>query len=69
MLSLHLKHRCALTAAALCLTLSTLTARAGLDSFEIYLNNRLLLKMVAGRAFSLESLRLDKSNSSDQLVI
>ncbi|HWK04605.1 MAG TPA: hypothetical protein VNS58_13285 [Puia sp.] len=69
MLPLNVKHWCALTSVALCLTLSTLASRAGLDSFEIYLNDKLLEKMVAGKAFSLESLRLDKSNSNDRLVI
>ena len=69
MSSFHLRHRCILLAAALCLTLSSLTARAGLDYFEIYLNNQPLLKMSAGKAFSLESLRLNKSNYNDQLVI
>jgi hypothetical protein len=69
MLSLPVKHRCALLAAALCLTLSSLTARAGLDYFEIYLNNQLLLKMTAGKAFNLETLRLNQSNYNDQLVI
>ncbi len=69
MLPLNVRHWCALLSVSLVLTLSTLAARAGLDSFEIYLNNKLLLKMVAGRSFSLESLRLDKSNSNDQLVI
>jgi hypothetical protein len=69
MSSFHLRHRCILLAAALCLTLSSLTAKAGLDYFEIYLNNQLLLKMAAGKTFNLESLRLNKSNYNDQLVI
>jgi hypothetical protein len=55
--------------AALFLTLSSLTATAGLDYFEIYLNNQLRVKMAAGKAFSLENLRLNQSNYNDQLVI
>lgn len=69
MLPSHVMHRCVLLAAALSLTLCTLTAKAGLDVFEIYLNNKLLLKMAAGKSFSLENLPLNGSNYNDQLVI
>lgn len=45
------------------------SATAGLDSFEIYLNNRLLVKQTVDKPLSLESLQLDKSNINDRLVI
>ena len=44
-------------------------ALAGLDSYEIYLNNRLLVKQTVDKPLSLESLQLGKSNANDQLVI
>ena len=47
----------------------THSAIAGLDSYEIYLNNRLLVKQTVDKPLSLESLQLNKSNSNDQLVI
>jgi len=65
----NLKLGLAFTAVALCLTVFTLTAKAGRDSYEIYLNNKLLLKQTVDQSFSLKSLHLDPSNSNDQLVI
>lgn len=45
------------------------TAKAGLDSYEIYLNNKLLLRQAVNQPLSLESLQLTERNSNDQLVI
>jgi hypothetical protein len=45
------------------------TANAGLDSYEIYLNNKLILKQYVNQPLSLESLGLNASNSNDKLVI
>jgi hypothetical protein len=59
----------ALPAIALCLTAFTVTAKAGIDSYEIYLNNKLLLRQVVGQSFNLQNLQLNQSNSNDQLVI
>lgn len=47
----------------------TPSATAGLDSFEIYLNNRLLVRQTVDKPLSLENLQLDKSNVNDRLVI
>lgn len=44
-------------------------AKAGLDSYEIYLNNKLILKQYVNQPLTLESLGLDGSNINDQLVI
>lgn len=55
--------------AALCLTVFTLTAKAGIDSYEIYLNNKLILKQSAAQPLNFKGLQLNKSNSNDQLVI
>src|SRR5215213_4945686 len=45
------------------------TAKAGLDSYEIYLNNKLILKQYVNQPLKLESLGLDQSNINDRLVI
>ena len=45
------------------------TAKAGLDSYEIYLNNKLILKQYVNQPLTLASLGLDESNSNDRLVI
>jgi len=51
------------------MALSTLSARAGRDSYEIFLNGRLLLRQVVVQPFSLKSLSLDARNTQDNLVI
>jgi hypothetical protein len=52
------------------ITLSMLSARAGgVDRYEIYLNNNLLLKQSVNQPLSLQSLQLNKSNQKDELVI
>jgi hypothetical protein len=54
----------------LVITLGTLTAQAGgADSYEIYLNNKLLLKQFVTQPLTLNSLQLNKSNLNDKLVI
>ena len=54
----------------LVITLGTFTARAGgVDSYEIYLNNKLLLKQFVTQPLTLNSLQLNKSNLNDELVI
>jgi hypothetical protein len=51
------------------LLLQAFTAKAGVDVFEIYLNNKLILQQAANKPFTLQSLQLDKSNINDELVI
>jgi hypothetical protein len=52
------------------ISLSTFTALAGgVDRYEIYLNNKLLLKQSVNQPLSLQSLQLNKSNAKDELVI
>ena len=57
--------------AFLCILLlgAAFTAKAGLDSYEIYLNDKLILKQYVNQPLSLESLRLTEANSKDRLVI
>jgi hypothetical protein len=47
----------------------TLIARDGGESFEIYLNNKLLMRQHVTQAFSLQNLNLTAANANDQLVI
>ena len=50
-------------------SLPAFTVKAGTDSYEIYLNNKLILRQVVNKALTLQSLQLDKANKNDQLVI
>jgi hypothetical protein len=50
------------------LTAST-TARAGLDGYEIYLNDKLILKQYVNQPLNLESLGLTQANINDKLTI
>jgi len=56
-------------ALTLCLATASLTAGYGGESFQIFLNNKLLLSQAAGRNISLKSLQLSRSNMNDELVI
>ena len=45
------------------------TIPAGVDKYEVYLNDKLLLKEYAMKDISLKSLQLEKAQPTDQLVI
>lgn len=45
------------------------TIPAGVDKYEVYLNDKLLLKEYAMKDISLKSLQLEKAKPTDQLVI
>ncbi len=45
------------------------TANAGVDSYSIYLNNKLLFKQSMDKPLTLQSLQLDNANPNDELVI
>lgn len=51
------------------LSLITFIAKAGGDSYQIYLNNKLILKQYVVQPLNIKSLQLDKANFNDQLVI
>lgn len=53
----------------LSLTAPAITARAGLDSYEIYLNSRLILQQYVNQPLNLRNLRLENAAAGDQLVI
>jgi hypothetical protein len=57
----------ALTIAILCL--QAFTTKAGQESFEIYLNNKLILRQAVTQSLTLQSLQLDKAGKDDHLVI
>ena len=56
-------------ALTLCLTVFSFTTKLGLDSYEIYLNNKLILKQSVNQPLNLRVLQLGQTNDSDQLRI
>src|SRR5688500_8641213 len=69
MLAHHGKQRFLLAVFLVLLCGSAFKAKAGLDSYEIYLNNKLILKQYVNQPLTLESLGLNASNINDRLVI
>ena len=59
----------ALVITTLFVTLFTVSATAGLDSYSIYLNNKLVLKQAVNQPLNLQGLQLDNAQANDQLVI
>jgi len=57
------------TLITLCFTAFGFTTKFGLDSYEIYLNNKLILKQAVNQPLSLRVLQLGKANDNDQLRI
>lgn len=57
------------TLMALCFTVFSFTTKLGLDSYEIYLNNKLILKQSVNQPLNLRILQLSQANSGDQLRI
>lgn len=50
-------------------TIYSFTTKFGLDSYEIYLNNKLILKQTVNQPLSLRVLQLGKAKENDQLHI
>ena len=50
-------------------TIFSLSAKAGVDSYSIYLNNKLLLTQSISKPLTLQSLQLEKANPNDELII
>jgi hypothetical protein len=65
----HSKQKFFLAVFSILLCGTAFKAKAGLDSYEIYLNNKLILKQYVNQPLTLESLGLDQSNINDRLVI
>ncbi|WP_449440619.1 hypothetical protein [Pedobacter steynii] len=57
------------TLITLCFITFSFTTKFGLDTYEIYLNDKLVLKQSVRQPLSLRVLQLDKSNTNDQLRI
>jgi hypothetical protein len=57
------------TLITLCFTTFGFTSKFGLDSYEIYLNNKLILKQAVNQPLSLRMLKLGTAKESDQLRI
>ena len=50
-------------------TVFSFTTKLGLDSYEIYLNNKLILKQSVNQPLNLRILQLSQANDNDQLRI
>jgi hypothetical protein len=59
----------ALLIVALVMATGTLAARDGGESFEIYLNNKLLVRQHVTQSFNLQDLNLKEVNANDKLVV
>lgn len=57
------------TLAVCCIAVLSFTTKLGLDSYEIYLNSRLLLKQSVNQPLDLRKLQLDKAAGNDKLRI
>jgi predicted molibdopterin-dependent oxidoreductase YjgC len=57
------------TLITLCVLAFGFTTKMGLDSYEIYLNNNLILKQYVNQPLSLRILQLNKAKETDQLRI
>lgn len=57
------------TLITLSLTAFSFTTKFGLDGYEIYLNNKLVLKQYVNQPVSLRVLQLDKANEGNELRI
>lgn len=53
----------------LCFSVFSFTTKLGLDSYEIYLNNKLILKQSVNQPLNLRILQLSQANDNDQLRI
>jgi hypothetical protein len=51
------------------ISFAAINAKAGGDGYEIYLNNKLILKQYQGQSLSLTSLVLSQANVNDKIVI
>jgi len=69
MLPTYLKQNLLLVLLSFIFCFSAFTAKAGLDSYEIYLNDKLLVKQYVNQPLSLDDLGLNASNITDRLVI
>src|ERR1700751_2439734 len=54
---------------ALLISFASVSAKAGGDGYEIYLNNKLILKQYQGQNLSLTSLVLSEANVNDKIII
>jgi hypothetical protein len=59
----------AFTLTALCLTVLAFNAKAGGDTYRIYLNNNLIVKQFVIHPISLMNLPITKANADDKVII
>jgi len=65
----HSKQKLLLTVLSILVGAMAFTSKAGLDSYTIYLNDKLILKQYVNQPLTLESLGLTQANINDKLVI
>ena len=65
----NLKKTFAKVFAFVLLSLFAFNVKAGVDSYKIYLNNKLILEQFVNKPLNIKSLQLDKANATDKLVI
>ncbi|HEX5026999.1 MAG TPA: hypothetical protein VFV68_17080 [Agriterribacter sp.] len=53
----------------LCFTVFSFTTKSGLDSYEIYLNNKLIMKQYVNQPLNLRVLQLNQARDNDELRI
>ena len=59
----------AVALAAICLTTFAFTSKPGGDVYQIYLNDKLILRQAVYEPLTMQSLHLTQANINDQLVI
>ncbi|ASZ09689.1 hypothetical protein KTO58_27545 [Chitinophaga pendula] len=52
-----------------CITLMSFSARAGLDSYEIYINKKMILQQYVNQPLQFDQLQLHNASPQDQLII
>lgn len=64
-----IKHAQMFALITLCFTVFSFTTKLGLDSYEIYLNNKLILKQLVNQPLNLRILQLSRAKENDQLRV
>ena len=64
-----IKHAQMFALITLCFTAFSFTTKLGLDSYEIYLNNKLILKQSVNQPLNLRILQLGQAKENDQLRV
>jgi hypothetical protein len=58
-----------ITMSVFCLAVFAFSAKAGGDSYRIFINSKLIMKEFVTHPFNLKNLRMDELNASDNVII